>query len=130
MRTDEVAKLLLSNKFARDGATGAWLNREKRKHIRYEAFADKSIEWLRGILAETVPPGEFWFYSHYAEEPSTLDQLAVKIGLNGLMPVARPSALRPARESPVVPDSRDQPGASLAMGESAMGLPHSRVKLG
>src|SRR5215469_9339856 len=99
MRADEAAKLLLSNKFARDGKTGAWLNRHLRKHITYDAFADKSSDWLRGILAEAVPPDEFWFYSHYAPDAPALDQLALAIGLNGLMAVARPVALRPVPAS-------------------------------
>lgn len=82
---------LLSN-FKWDGATGARFNLERRKHLTYESFADKSLEWLRGTSAELVPDNEFWFYSHYPRESSTFTQLVSGMGLSGLTPVAKPYA--------------------------------------
>jgi hypothetical protein len=87
-------RLLKSNDFTRDGATGSWSSREQRKHITYEAFADKSYEWLSDIVAAVVPSGQFWFYSQDERSAAAFAELVSTLDLQGLTPVAKPYAAK------------------------------------
>jgi hypothetical protein len=87
-------RLLKSNDFIQDSATGSWSSREQRKHITYEAFADKSYEWLSDIVAEVVPNGQFWFYSQHERNAAAFAELVSKLDLQGLRPIAKPYAAK------------------------------------
>ena len=48
----------------------AYINRDSKKIVSIEAVEDKPEEWLRDMIAQSNPSGEWRFYFSHGQQPS------------------------------------------------------------
>ena len=86
----EARRLLKSAGSIIDHPKENWFNHEERKLFTRKVVRDMPLDWLRERLEESIPQGEYWFYSYYQVESGAWESVIASFELRGQRAVPKP----------------------------------------